>query len=151
MKVIFLEHVINVWKKGEVKEVSSGYASNFLFPKKLAKAYTEQIENRLQQQVQKKESDRRMLLGWRQEMLEALEWQVFEFTLKASWSKVYGSITGKDVAEHISKKYHFPLTKKHIDFIWTQSKLTTLWKHDIYIDLGENFAVKAVVSIIAQD
>ena len=44
MKVIFLEHVLHVAKQGEVKDVSSGYAANFLFPKKLAKPYTKEIE-----------------------------------------------------------------------------------------------------------
>lgn len=62
MKVIFLEHVINVAKAGEIKEVSSGYAANFLFPKKLAKPYTTGVENKLKAEKQKKESDRRTLL-----------------------------------------------------------------------------------------
>lgn len=62
MKVIFLQHVLHVAKPGEVKEVSSGYAANFLFPKNLAKPYTKQIEQELKQKEQKKESNRRMLL-----------------------------------------------------------------------------------------
>ena len=40
MKVIFLGDVRGVGKKGEVKDVSDGYASNFLFPRKLAEAAT---------------------------------------------------------------------------------------------------------------
>lgn len=149
MKVIFLEHVINVGKKGEIKEVSSGYASNFLFPKNLAKPFTDNVEKTLKAQEQKKESERRMLLWWKQEMIDALEGKVFEFFLKASGSKVYGSITPKEVAEYIAKRYHFPLSKKHIDFWWGHSNLKTLWNHDIYVDLWENYAVKAVVSIKA--
>ena len=62
MKVIFLEHVLHVAKAGEVKEVSSGYASNYLFPKKLAQAFTKEMEKRLGAESQKKESERRMLL-----------------------------------------------------------------------------------------
>jgi large subunit ribosomal protein L9 len=84
MKVIFLEHVLHVAKQGEVKDVSSGYAANFLFPKKLAKPYTKEIEQNLEQQAQKKESDRRILLGNKQEIIDTLEHQILEFTLKAS-------------------------------------------------------------------
>jgi large subunit ribosomal protein L9 len=62
MKVIFLQQVLHVAKKGEIKEVSSGYASNFLFPKKLAKAYTENIAESIEQAEQKKETARRILL-----------------------------------------------------------------------------------------
>lgn len=149
MKVIFLKHVINVGKLWEVKEVSSGYASNFLFPKKFAKPFTESVKASIEQWEQKKESDRRMLLGWKQEMIDELQGKVFEFSLKASGDKVYGSITPKEVAEYIAKKYRFPLSKKHVDFGWVHSSFKTLWNHDIYIDLWENYAVKAIVSIKA--
>lgn len=149
MKVIFLQHVLHVAKQGEIKEVSSGYAANFLFPKNLAKPYTKQVEKSLQQKEQKKEADRRMLLGGKQEIVDALEHKVFEFHLKtdATHKKVYGSISPKDVAEYISKKFHFPLTKKHIDFGGTHNALKQLGDHDIYVNLWENYAVKAIVRI----
>ncbi len=147
MKVIFLEHVLHVAKQGEIKEVSSGYAANFLFPKKLAKPYTKAIEQSLEKQAQKKESDRRMLLWGKQDIVDALEHEVFDFTLKAHWDKVYGSVTPKDVAEYISKKYKIPVGKKHVDFWWVHSSLKSLGSHDIYIDLWENYAVKAIVQI----
>lgn len=150
MKVIFLQHVLHVAKQGEIKEVSSGYASNFLFPKKLAKPFTNDVEQSIKQIEQKKESERRMLLWGQQEIINALEWQIFEFRLKASWEKVYGSISPKEVAEYIVQKYRFPLSKKHIDFGGVHSSLKTLWDHDIYIDLWKNYAVKATVSIKAQ-
>lgn len=150
MKVIFLDHVLHVAKAWEVKEVSSWYATNFLFPKKLAEPYSQEIENRIAQKNQKKESDRRMLLGSKKEILDGLEHQVFEFFLKTdeSGKKVYGSISPKEIATYISKKYHFPLTKKHVKISY--SSIKTLWDHDIYIDLGNNFAVKAVVRISPQ-
>ena len=150
MKVIFLQHVLHVAKVWEIKEVSPGYASNFLFPKKLAKPYNDEIKHTLEEQARKKESERRLLLGGKQGIIEALEHQVFEFFWKASREKVYGSITPKDVAEFITKKYRLPLTKKHIDFWWVHSNFKSLWDHDIYIDLGENYAVKAVVRISPQ-
>lgn len=149
MKVIFLEHVLHVAKAGEIKEVSSGYAANFLFPKWLAKAYTKQVENQMKKQAQKTESNRRMLLWEKQTIVDTLEWKVFEFALKASNKKVFGSVSEKDIADSINKKFHIPLTKKHISFLWSHSHLRELWKHEIYIDLGENYAVKAIVEIKA--
>ncbi len=151
MKVIFLEHVLHVAKPGEIKEVSSGYATNFLFSKKLAKPYTQQLEKQLQLQKQKKESDRRTLLWSKQDILDTLSGEKLEFFLKTSWTKVYGSILPKDVAAYIHKKYKIPLTKKHIDFGWVHSWLKTLWDHDIYIDLGNNFAEKIVVRISPEE
>ena len=40
MKIILVNEIKNIGKKGEIKEVSDGYARNFLFPKKLAKPAT---------------------------------------------------------------------------------------------------------------
>jgi large subunit ribosomal protein L9 len=147
MKVIFLEHVLHVAKKGEIKEVSSGYASNFLLPKGLAKPYTKNIAESMQQSEQKKEAERRVLLGNKQELVDTLSGETFPFQLTWTKDKVYGSIVPKDVAEYISKKYKIPVTKKHIDFGWVHSALKTLWKHDIYVDFWENYAAKAVVEI----
>ena len=150
MKVIFLEHVLHVAKKWEIKEVSSWYASNFLFPKALAKPYTKDVAESMQQSEQKKEAERRILLGNKQELVDTLSGEVFPFELTWSGNKVYGSITPKDVAEYISKKYRIPVTKKHIDFWGVHSALKTLGKHDIYVDFGENYAAKAVVEITSK-
>ena len=116
MKVLFLEHVLHVGKKGEIKEVSPGYASNFLFPKKLAVLYTPELQEKLKKQEQKKESDRRTLLGKKSDIIDALTGQTFVFELPGKDGHIYGGVTPKDVAELISKRYHFPLLKKHIDF-----------------------------------
>jgi large subunit ribosomal protein L9 len=147
MKVIFLQQVLHVAKKGEIKEVSSGYASNFLFPKKLAKAYTENIAESIEQAEQKKETARRILLWSKQELVDTLSGEVFSFELTWSWTKLYGSIAPRDVAEYISKKYKIPVSKKHVDFWGVHSALKALWKHDIYVDFGGNYAAKAVVEI----
>ncbi len=150
MKVLFLKHVLHVAKQGEIKEVSSGYASNFLFPKKLAEPYTDEVALKLKWEKQKKESDRRTLLWGKQEIIDALTWKVFEFSLPCSGEKVHGSIHPKDVAEFITQKFRFPIWKKHVDFWGVHSSLKTLGDHDIYIDMGSNFATKAIVRIIAK-
>jgi large subunit ribosomal protein L9 len=150
MKVIFTQHVLHVGKIWEVKEVSSWYASNFLFPKKLAKPYTKQVEEGIEKGEQKKESERRILLWNKQELVDMLVGEVFPFMLKGSWNKVYGSILPKDIAEYISNKYKIPVTKKHIDLWGLHSALKTLGKHDIYVNFGENYAAKAIAEITLQ-
>ena len=148
MKVIFLQHVLHVAKAWEVKEVSSGYASNYLFPKKLAKAYTKQEALKHRDQQQKQESQRRMLLGSKKDILEQLEWQIFHFTLRVAHNqKALGSIKSQDIVEFIRKKYHISLHKKHIVLQEVGSNLKSFWDHQIYIDLWNNFAVKAIVRI----
>ena len=148
MKVIFLQHVLNVAKVGEVKEVSSWYASNFLFPKNLAKPYSKEIWDEIANTAQKKESNKRVLLWKKQEILDAIAWQILEIEVWVSGQKIQGSITQKDIAELAAKRFKYPLTKKHIDFGGVHSSLKKLWDHEVYVDLGENFATKLIVRII---
>ena len=147
MKVIFLEHVLHVAKKWEIKDVSSGYASNFLFPKKIAKLYTDEIGKKIASEQQKRESNKRTLLWSKSEIIEQLSWWILEVEVQAVGSKIHGSISPKDIAELIVKKYKYPITKKHIDFWWVHSSLKQLWDHDIYVDLWDNFATKMIVRI----
>lgn len=147
MKVIFLQHVLHVAKPWEVKEVSSWYAVNFLFPKKLAKPFTDREAEVQKAQTQKKESARRMLLGEKETIIQTLEWEVFKFTLKSQGNKALWSIKPQDIASYIDKKYHIPLQKKHIVFLENTWAFKTFWDHHIYIDLWNNFACKAKVCI----
>ena len=104
MRVILLQDVKKVGKKGQTVEVSDGYAANFLFPRKLAVKETkksveileEQNENaRLEKERQKEEALR---------IKEALTHVTIEMTLKANNGKVFGSISLKQVEEALKKE-----------------------------------------------
>jgi large subunit ribosomal protein L9 len=84
MKVLFLEHVINVGKKGEIKEVKPGYAANMLFPKKLAIELTPQEEKKHKEQLKREEQHKRELIENRHNISEILNGKVFTFALRTS-------------------------------------------------------------------
>lgn len=150
MKVIFLEHVVHVAKKGELKDVSSGYATNFLFPKNLAKPYTDTIKKKLEEKAHKQESERRLLLSGKEDILKKLSWEKLEFTLASKWWKAIWGIMARDIAEALKKKFKFPFSKKHIDLQMTHAKITTFGIYEIYVDLWENQASKIQVEISPQ-
>lgn len=58
-----------------------------MFPKNLAKPYTQVEQKQIEAQIKKKESERRMLLGSKDQILSQLEGQVFDFTLHAQGKK----------------------------------------------------------------
>jgi len=93
MKVLFLENVVHVAKKGDIKEVKSGYAANMLFPKKLAVELTDKVENEMKNKTKAEESHRRELIENRHNIVEELNHKKLVFKLKTDISeKVFGSI-----------------------------------------------------------
>ena len=115
MKVILLQDVKGTGKKNEVKEVSDGYARNFLLPKKLAvpadntnmKELNEKnksIENKAQ-----KEYEAAVELGKKMEELS-----VVIYSKAGDGGRLFGSITSKDIAEQIKKQHNIEVDKRKI-------------------------------------
>ena len=104
MKVILLKDIKGTGKKGDVKEVSDGYARNFLFPKKLAvqAGNTELKELKEKQTSQKikeqKEYEAAVELGKKME-----EMNVTIYSKAGDGGRLFGSITSKDIAAQIKK------------------------------------------------
>jgi large subunit ribosomal protein L9 len=93
MKVLFLENVLHVAKKGEIKEVKPGYAMNMLFPKKHAVELTAEVEKKYKDSLKKEDAHRRELLENKHNITDLLEGKTFEFILKTGANnKVYGAI-----------------------------------------------------------
>ncbi len=103
MKVIFLKDVKNVGKKFDVKNVSDGYARNFLFPQNLAKIATEEAVINLEAQkmaIAKEEEETKSELITLAKNLENKE---FEFKIKTGdKGEVFGSITKNDIEKSIA-------------------------------------------------
>lgn len=100
MKVIFLKDVKGTGKKGEIKEISDGYARNFLFPKKLAVVASESNLNTLNEEKQKAKEHEAEKLQQAREMEERLQNASLSFTTKVGKEgKVFGSVTSKQISE----------------------------------------------------
>lgn len=113
MKVILQADVKGKGKKGDIKEVSDGYARNFLFPRKLAVEANSTNLNAAkgQQEAQAfhKEQEKQQALELKAKIDEA------SVSLKAkagAGGKLFGSITSKDVAEALKMQQHIVVDKK---------------------------------------
>ena len=117
MKVIFLADVKGKGKKGEIKEVPSGYAQNFLIKKNLAKEATNQAIGELKGKQKSEEKAHAELLAEAQKIKAKLEEEatVVQFTEKIGPDgRTFGSITNKKIAEELEKQFGIKIDKRHI-------------------------------------
>ena len=130
MQVIFLKDLKGQGKKGEIKEVSDGYAMNFLIKKGYALKKTEGSLNKLKEQNKK---DEELDLKNREsafKLKEKLENITINFKVKESKGKMFGSISTKQIKEEL-KKMGFDIEKNSIE----NTTINTLGMHNVNITL----------------
>ena len=113
MKVILNQDVKGQGKKGDLINVSDGYARNFLLPKNLAKEATKENLNVMQGQKESQEYRKQK----EQEEAQELQKKIAELTVnikaKAGENgKLFGSVTSKEIAEELKMQHHIKLDKK---------------------------------------
>jgi len=115
MKVIFLEDVKGKGKKGELKDVSDGYARNFLLPKKLAKEATADNLNTFKMQEKAKAAQIAKEKAEANENAKKLESIVVKIPAKAgSNGKLFGAVTSKEISEALAKQHGMNIEKNKI-------------------------------------
>lgn len=116
MKVIFLKDVKGKGKKGEVKNVSDGYAHNFLLKNGYAVEATGGNVKVLEAQKNREQKDATRELQANKELKATLEELTVELTAKSGeGGRLFGSITSKQIAEELKKKHKIKVDKRKIE------------------------------------
>ena len=115
MKVIFLQNVPGTAKKGDIKEVSDGYARNFLFRQKLAEQATDAAVHQLKAQEAKVQKEMERELKQYQHDATRLDGQELSIIEKTTADgKLYAAINAVKIAETINKQIGLAVDSKHI-------------------------------------
>ncbi len=143
MKIIFTKDSPGNGKKGEIKEVSEGYAKNFLIAKGFAQIATPQIIAK----VEKEKKEARAKTDRETERLnnlkKDLEKRLFVLKVKVGeQGQVFGGVHEKDVAKSISEKLNVAIEKNQVQIT---SAIKSLGEHKVIVNLGGS--VKALVKI----
>ncbi|MDP2091119.1 MAG: 50S ribosomal protein L9 [Candidatus Gracilibacteria bacterium] len=146
MKVLFLKHVVNVGKQGDIKDVKTGYAVNMLLPQGYAIELTPEVEKKYKDKLKKEEVHKRELIENRHNISDNLNGQRLEFKLKTGANhKVFGAIGEKDIIGEIKKKFKIELSKKHIEL--PEGHIKKLGESQIFIKLGKDAMAKLFITI----
>ena len=115
MKVILTQDVKSQGKKGDLINVSDGYANNFLLKKGLAKVATKQAINELESKKGAEQYRKNQELK-AQNIADRMKDFTVKLTAKAGKEgKLFGSITSKDVAQALKDQYNITVDKRKID------------------------------------
>jgi len=144
MRVLLLKDVKGLGRMGELKEVSGGYATNYLFPNKLAQPATEgsvklaeQIRVAAERRIEKKKSESKTL---------AAKFEGQTVVLKArsgEGDRLYGSITAQDVADALSKSSGMTVER----MVELEHPIKSLGRHDIALRVGGGMTANITVIV----
>ena len=115
MKVILQQDVKGQGKKGQLVEVSEGYARNFLLPRKLAIAATTDAINTLNLKEKARKAEEARMKAEAQAIAEKLKDCPVKLTAKAgAGGKLFGAVTTKEISEGLKKQYNIDIPKQKL-------------------------------------
>jgi large subunit ribosomal protein L9 len=148
MKVILKEDVQNLGQQGDVVEVKSGYARNYLMPQKLAILFTKQQKKSIDeaQRVEERKLERE------KDQLESVLKQVEDLSLSLKMqseedSKLFGSVTKLDIVKLLEEN-GVTIDKKYVDL---SSPIKTLGEHKVNIVFTKEMSASFTLTVEKED
>ena len=145
MKVIFIKDLKKQGKVNEIKEVSDGYATNFLIKNGYAVKYTKASNERLNEDIKLNQEKKTKELNEANILKEKLAKENIIFNVKAGNNgKTFGNISSKQISEELSKiGYNIDKNKIIID-----SPLNNIGIHYVKISLYKNVDATLKVTLM---
>lgn len=145
MKVIFIKDLKKQGKINDIKEVSDGYATNFLIKNGYAVKYTKTSNERLNNDIEKNKQEEEKNREDANNLKRKLEKETLKFIVKTGTNgKVFGNISSKQIADELTKK-SYNIDKKKIKI---ELPLNTLGTHIVDIELYKNIKANIKVELL---
>ncbi len=145
MKVIFTQDVPGTARKNDIKEVSNGYAANFLFPKGIAKVATPEAMKEAEELKANAVAKKEELKENAKEIGDKLKGVKITFKAKVGENgHLYGAIAEKDIMDKVEAEAKVELAKKNIKM---EKHIKELGEHEVEIKISEEVSVKIKVIV----
>ena len=145
MKVILLQDVKALGKKGEVVNVNDGYARNFILPKKLGAEANGKNLNDLKLQKNNEAKVAQEHLDAAKKLAEELKAGKVVLTMKVGeGGRTFGSVSSKEIAEAVKEQMHLEIDKKKIQL---KEQIKTLGTHIVSVKLHPEVTAELNVSV----
>ena len=148
MKVIFNEDVRGQGKRGEMKEVSDGYARNYLLPRKLASEATPDMLNAFKLKEKAKKAQMAREKAQAEENAKRLEGVVVKISARAGQGgRLFGAITSQEISDVLREQHGIEIEKNKI----VQSEpIKSFGNFEVKAKLGYEVSGKINVLVVEQ-
>ena len=147
MKVIFQADVKGSGKKGEMKNVSDGYARNFLLPKGLAIEATSQAVNDYNNKNAAAAHHKAEEKSAAENCKKTLDNQIIKLTARAGENgRLFGAVTTKEIAENLNKRFNMNVDKRKI----SAPDIKELGSYKIVVKLYQGVSASLTVAVLPQ-
>ena len=145
MKVILKSDVQNLGKAGQIVKVKSGFARNFLFPRKLAQEATEKRIKELQHLMQVAQIKQKKLMRDKQKLLDTIAQTrlVIHAPTGQDSDKLFGTVTNADIASALENK-GIVIDRKQIHI---ETPIKFLGEYQASVALGEDMKITLTISV----
>lgn len=148
MKVILQQDVKGQGKKGQMVEVSEGYARNFLLPRKMAIAATADAVNTMNLKEKARKAEEARLKAEAEATAEKLKECMVKLTAKAgSGGRLFGAVTTKEIAEGLQSQYGIEIPKQKLVL---EEPIKSFGTYEIKAKLGFEVTGTVYVSVYEQ-
>jgi large subunit ribosomal protein L9 len=145
MKVILAKDVKDVGKTGEVVTVSTGFARNFLFPRKLAMEATEKRVTEWEHLNRVAESKKKKAVTERQELIGKINGKSIKFKVAAGdANRLFGTITTTDISREL-ENIGFSVDRRDIHL---EEHIKMLGTHKAIVNFGEG--LEATIQVVVE-
>ncbi|MCI5943421.1 MAG: 50S ribosomal protein L9 [Eubacterium sp.] len=145
MKIILLQDVKSLGKKGQMVEVNNGYARNYILPKNLGVEATSKNVNDLKLQKAHQDKVAAEQLKEAQELAAALSEKSIQVEMKVGeGGKTFGAISTKEIAAAAKEQLGYELDKKKIS---VDEPIKSLGSHNVKIKLHPKVTAQLVVKV----
>lgn len=145
MKVILLEDVKSLGKKGEIVNVNDGYARNFILPKKLGLEATGKNLNDLKLKKANEEKIAKEQLEEAQDLAKKIEAGEVKLSIKVGeGGRAFGSVSSKEIAAATKEQLGYDIDKKKVQL---KDAIKTLGTHEVPVKLHPKVTAKLKVTV----
>lgn len=134
MKVLLIEDIPSLGKKGEVVEVKDGYGQNFLIAKNKAKLATNEVLNRYKTEQKNKQEQLALEQAQREALAKTLKDIKLTISKKSGENgSLFGAITKDEIAQALQNTHKIEIDKKHIEL---DSQIKHTGEYEVSANLG---------------